>query len=196
MHGDGASLLESAIAAYRGVGAYRVVLRSLGADRRDALHYCYKRPGHVRIELIAPLAGAVLIYSPVSGRATLWPRGHRRFPTLDLRPDHPLIRTPSGQRIDRSDLGALYENVQAVQRHGTVALLGGDTVGGRDAAHIAVEAGADFDGAVARYELWLDAGRHLPLKVQSHARDGRMIEAIALENMQIDPEFPDHFFEP
>ncbi|CAK0749180.1 exported hypothetical protein [Gammaproteobacteria bacterium] len=68
------------------------------------------------------LDGAVLIYDPVSKQAYLWPFGHQTFPSFTLSPDNSLIQSPTGQQVDRSDVGALYQSVQALWEHGTIEL--------------------------------------------------------------------------
>lgn len=112
------SLLDDAIEHYRTVENYQVTLRAFRAEGEDHLRYFYRKPGFVRMEFICPHAGAVLVYSPFTRHVRLWPFGAGRFPELSLRPHNPLIRSPRGQTVDRSDVGALFNNVRTLLEQG------------------------------------------------------------------------------
>ena len=55
---------------------YQVTLKSTSAGAEPVeVIYGYRKPGFVRMDFIRPHAGATLIYSPASGKVTLWPFG-------------------------------------------------------------------------------------------------------------------------
>jgi hypothetical protein len=147
------------------------------------------------MDFVKPHRGAVLIYDPASGVAKLWPFGHHRFPALSLSPSNPLIQSPTGQRVDRSDVGVLYHNVQALQAHGATEVLGVEPVGAREAVHVEVRgAGGYAVGRVARYRLWLDRDNGFPLKVTSIDGAGREIETVEMAELRVGSDFPEDFF--
>jgi outer membrane lipoprotein-sorting protein len=192
---DSADPIQSAIDFYREVTGYQVTLKSMSQGKTEVIHYYFKKPGYVRMEFVAPFKGAVLVYDSHSQRAKLWPFGYGSFPALSLSPDNRMIRSSSGQRVDRSDVGVLYANVQALQQHGTTEILGIETVGGKEALHVAVSAARGFAlDEVSRYQVWLDLATGFPVRVMSHARDGHLIEAVEMEELRIGPQFPDGFF--
>src|SRR3569623_1747740 len=76
------------------------------------------------------------------------------------------------------------------------AALGVETVGGQAALHgeVGNNDGAPI-GAVYRYQLWLDQETGFPVKVLSYGKDGKLIESVEMEGLQINPEFSDGFFD-
>lgn len=187
--------VQAAIDFYKEVTTYQVTLKSVSSDKTEVIHYYFKKPGYVRMEFDSPFKGAVLIYDPTSRRAKLWPFGYGTFPALSLSPDNGMIQSSTGQRVDRSDVGVLYRNVKTMQQNGTTELLGIEELSGKEAMHISVTATDGFTlRGTALYQLWLDRTTGFPLRVMSHARDGRLIEVVEMEDLRIDPSFPDGFF--
>jgi outer membrane lipoprotein-sorting protein len=197
LSGTRLSPLDDAIEHFRRVETYQVTLRSSRADGEDRIRYAYRKPGFVRMDFIRPHAGAVLVYSPLTGRVRLWPRGAGRFPELSLSPHNPLIRSPGGQTVDKSDVGALFDNVRALLAQGEAEVRGEADLEGRSALHLVVSgaAGAAVDG-VHRYELWLDTSSRFPLKVISHDRQDAIIETVTMEALQINPPLAETLFDP
>lgn len=195
MSADSVDPIQSALEQYRDVAAYQVTVKSSGAAHSEILRYSYKRPGHVRMEFVRPFSGAVIVYDPVSRQARLWPFGYRNFPSLTLSPENRLIQSRTGQRVDRSDVGALYRNVRALQEHGRTESGEIEQLGGREALQVTVEGNGGFSvGTVHRYQLWLDQATGFPVKVSSHDAKGNLIEEVEMEGLQINPGFPDGFF--
>jgi outer membrane lipoprotein-sorting protein len=189
--------LDRAIERYDAVSSYRVGIRSSGASGEQVLRYAFRKGGAVRVEMIRPREGALLVYDPQAGRVRLWPRGLHHFPELALRPDHPLILGASGQRIDHSDIGVLFAGVRALAAQGEAGEAVEVDAQGRTLARLDVTGapGASV-GGVHRYELWLEAERLLPLKVVSHDLAGRVIETVLMDDWDIDPPLPEAFFHP
>jgi outer membrane lipoprotein-sorting protein len=192
-----ATPLAEAIAHYQTVETYRVTIHSFHGDGEEYIRYYYKRPGYVRMEFIKPHAGALLVYSPKTGRVRLWPFGYGRFPELNLSPGNPLIRSPRGQYVNHSDVGALYGNTRALQEQGHTEVLGTETMDGRKVVHI-VTTGADgvaVDG-VHRIELWLDTASGFPAKVVSSDAHGVLLQIVWMTALEVNPPLPDALFNP
>ncbi|MEQ1813507.1 MAG: hypothetical protein ABL860_03530 [Candidatus Nitrotoga sp.] len=189
---------------YRKIDSYQVTIKSSQKDNSsqesrpsqgNTLCYYFKRPGHVRIEFIHPLGGAVIIYDPDSKTARLWPLGYPHFPAFTLNPENRLIQNSSGQRIDRSDFGALYQNVQTLQQHGKATLADSLSINGKNTLHLTVEGLNNFSIAgVHRFQLWVDQATAFPIKVSSHDVMGKILEVVEFEYLQINPTFPPDFF--
>lgn len=191
---DTANPIQTAIDYYQKIAAYQVTVKSVSGGKAEIMRYYFRKPGHVRMEFVTPFKGAVLIYNSDTKQAKLWPFGYRSFPALSLSPENRLIQSSTGQRVDRSDVGALYQNVKALQEHGRTEVLGIETTGGHKTLHIAVEGGGFSIGAVARYQLWLDRTTGFPFKVSSHDVNGQLIEVVEMDELKLNPEFPDGFF--
>ncbi|MFZ3041171.1 MAG: hypothetical protein WA108_05165 [Thiobacillus sp.] len=146
---------------------------------------------------IRPHAGAVLDYSPLTRRVRLWPRGAGRFPELSLTPNNPLIRSPGGQTVDKSDVGAPFDNVRILLAQGEAAVRGEADLAGRSALHLVVSGAPGIAVAgVHRYELWLDTSSRFPLKVISRDRQDAIIETVTMEALQINPPLAQTLFDP
>jgi len=188
--------IDAAIERYRAVESYQVTLRSFHGDQSDIIRFSYKRPGFVRMDFEQPHEGAVLIYSPLTNHVRLWPFGEGLF-SLTFSPDNRLVQSPTGQRVDRSDIGALLDNVKSLQRKGETTVLGEELVGGRKTMRLAVSGtGKPVAGNVPRYELWLDSASLLPLKVVSRDANNEIIETVVMDDLRINVGMPDRVFDP
>jgi len=174
---------------------YRADLRVQAGDGVQLLHYAYRRPGWVRMELVQPHHGVVLVFDPLERRVRLWPFGLAHGPSLSLSPDHRLVRGPRGHRIDRSDVGALFDNLIALGARGSVGTVeeGGEDAQASRVLEVIGDAGAAVAG-VHRYRLRLATDSLFPQRVQSFATSGRPIETVDFEAVELDVELPDHLF--
>ncbi len=189
--------IGSVIERYQGIESYQVTMTSSNRRGSEIIHYHYKRPGFVRMEMVKPHKGVVLIYSPTTKEVRLWPFGAFKLPVLTLSPDSPLIQSSTGHRVDRSDVGALLNNVKTLQAQGTTQTLGEEAISGYFTLHVAVLSRGDFlVENVRRYDLWLEHATLFPVKAVSHDRYHRWIETVVMEGLRINPEFPERFFDP
>jgi outer membrane lipoprotein-sorting protein len=191
-----ANPIESALASFRQLDSYRVTLRSGHGDNTEVIRYSYKKPGFVRMDFINPHKGAQLVYNPVTKLVRLRPFGFAKSLVLTLSPDNSLVKSAHGHRVDASDLGSLLHRVQQLQNHGTTDVEGESMAGGTRALEISVEGEKDFDVAgVHRYRLWLDKQTLLPLKIMTYDRNGNLLEEVSMENLELNPELPDDYFQ-
>jgi outer membrane lipoprotein-sorting protein len=189
--------LASAIEHYRTVESYRVTIHSTHADGEEYIRYYYKKPGYVRIEFIRPHAGAVLVYNPTTQSVRLWPFGVKHFPELSLSPGNPLIRSSRGQRVDRSDVGTLFENIRILGEGGNTEVAGEESINGRTVLHLIVIGSGNFAVAgVHRHELWLDTESQFPVKGISRDLQGATIETVMMEDLEINAALPETLFNP
>ncbi len=193
---NGMDPVDAAIERYRTVESYQVTLRSSYGDQSDIIRYFYKKPGFVRMDFVQPHNGAVLIYSPLTGNVRLWPFGGRLF-SLTLSPENRLVQSPTGQRVDRSDIGVLLDNVKTLQRNGETAVLREEPVAGTRTVRLAVSGTGHFvAGNVHRYDLWLDSVTLLPLKVVSRDINNDVIETVVMDDLRINVKLADGLFNP
>jgi len=190
--------LAEAMIRFRALNTYQVTLRSVSADgERQVIRYYYRQPGWVRMEFVQPHSGAVLTYDPGSRRIRLWPLGLRHRLTLTFAPDNPLMRSSRGHRVDRSDVGALLENLLALRARGQASPLG-------EADHtVRPNVGFDIVGApgvtvagVHRYQVWLAQDTLFPLRVKSFEASGAAIETVDMTDIETDTQFSERFFTP
>lgn len=191
-------MLDNAIEHYRSVDAYKVVIHSVAPGNHEQhLVYFYRKPGFVRMEFIQPHKGAVLVYSPHTRKARLWPFGLGHFPVLSLSPSNPLIRGAGGQQVDRSDVGALFQDVLRLGAGGVALVQGEERLNGRDVVHLDITgpAGAVVAG-VHRYELWLDPVTLFPVQVVTHDAGNHIVETVTMDPLEVEPALPPNLFDP
>lgn len=190
--------LDEAQARFEALQGYQLALRSTAADGRvQQMRYFYRRPGWVRMEMIEPYRGLVLVYDPVAHRISLWPFGPERWPRLSLAPDNPLLRERHGHRVDRSDVGTLLARLQALRARGRLTPLGESALDGQAATgwEVAGEAGASA-GRAQRLRVWLARETLFPIQVQSFGPDGAAIETVEMREVVTEPAPPEALFKP
>ncbi|RNC70337.1 MAG: DUF1571 domain-containing protein [Desulfuromonadales bacterium] len=172
------------------VQTYRVTLRSVTDGKKQVINYSYKRPGFVKMEFVSPHTGALLVYNPEKNEARLRPFGIAPFFILTLNPDNPLIKSPTGHRVDRSDIGSLLNTIISLQKNGTTTVNSITTLNGRQAIEVTV-VGQDVSAVdgVHSCHLWLDKTTMLPLKVITYSADHTMIEEVLMDNLEINVTF-------
>lgn len=189
--------LDNAIAHFRSVESYRVTIRSTHDGDEMHVRYYYRQPGFMRMEFIRPHAGAVMIFNPGTRRVRLWPFGAGKFPELSLSPENSIIRSMSGIRVDRSDIGTLFENIRALGERGSTRILGEESQDGHSILHFIVtgETGKTVDG-VHSSEMWLDMANQFPVRVISRDLHGDIIETVVMEALTINEKLPETLFNP
>lgn len=190
--------LAEAERRFHALTSYQLTLQSTAADgERQVIRYAYRKPGWVRMEFIQPHRGMVLIYDPDARKVRLWPFGPDRPPALSFSPDNPLLRSRSGQRVDRSDVGALLSNLMALRAGGSMTPLGDTELSVRPAAAYDIVGGAGRAVAgVHRYHVWLARDTLFPLKVESFDVRGSLVETVDMSDAEIDVVFPARLFNP
>lgn len=193
-----ADLLTDAQTHFDALHNYEVTLRSTdAAGAQEVIRYAYRKPGWVRMDFEKPHRGAVLIYAPDTRRVHLWPFGLGFWPMLDLAPDNPLLRNPRGHRVDRSDVGVLLVAMRVLSERGSTTPLSDAQLAGRPAAGLEITGPADSAAdEVHRYRVWLTHDTAFPLRVDSFAADGDLIESVDMSDVRIDVQFPERFFTP
>lgn len=193
----GTDPLASALDAWSALESYRVTMRSALADgETQTVRYHYRKPGYVRMEFVHPHRGALLVYDPVRRKASLRPFGDGVFPKLSLSPGNPLIRSPGGHTVDRSDVGVLLANARKLQRTGAIEIVGEESIGRLRTVHLRVTGnGRRAVDGVHRYDLWLERASLFPVKAESRDDTGALVESVSMDDVETGVAFPDGFFD-
>ncbi len=187
--------VSNAINNYKEIESYRVTLISGSGNSAEVIRYYYRRPGFVKMEFIKPHRGTVLTYSPKTKKVTLIPFSWLRRFKFTLDPDNRLIRSSEGHRIDESDIGALLKSVGLLQKNGKTRVLGEEFVGNRPAVRLDIKGEGDFTvNRINAYHLWLDRENSIPIKAASFDLDGRLIEEVLMDDLEINVDLPESFF--
>ena len=190
--------LDDARARFGTLHTYQVTVQSVAAaGDRQVIRYFYRKPGWVRMKFVQPYQGMVLIYDPETKRVRLWPFGVHHLPSLSFAPDNSLLLSAHGHRVDRSDVGALLANLQALREHGSLTPLGDAEVAGRAATGLDIVGHADSAvTGVHRYRVWLTRDTLFPLRVESFDLGGNRLETVDMADAEINVSFPERIFKP
>jgi len=194
--GVAADPVATAMENYKSVDSYAVTLVSRSGGSEEVIRYSYRKPGLVRMDFISPHKGAALAYDPGKETVVLRPLGFLKSFVLTLKADNRLIRSSRGHTVDKSDIGALFENVERIRQRGSVKVIAEESVGQRPSLKVGIEAVEGFtsDG-VGRYVLWLEKKTLMPLKVLAYGADGEVYEEVVMDDLELNVEFPEGFFE-
>jgi hypothetical protein len=178
---------------YETIVSYQVTLRSRGSNFSEEIRYYYKS-GCIRMEFIQPFRGAVLTYDPTRKEVRLKPlRMLNRV--ISLSPDSHVIQSSAGHRIDESDIGSLLRAVARLQANGRTCVAGEKFLSAREIIFVRVT-GNDAAAVcgVHSYDLWLDKGSYLPLKVVSYDLKDGLIEEVIMDDLKTDVDLADCLF--
>ena len=98
--------------------------------------------------------------------------------------------------IDKSDIGELLRSARELQKTGTSEIPGEEEVNGKTAIRLNIKGkGNNTVDGIYIYELWLERNTLLPLKASSFDAEGRLIESVSMEDLEINMAFPENFFD-
>jgi hypothetical protein len=192
-------LIEKMESAYAEVENYRtevhIETRSTdGRSHTEAFLYTFKKPDRIRIDFESPHSGLVLVYPDENGKVVVRPLQWAPFIKLHLDPNSSFLETPSGQSIDRTDLGLLIKNIGhslTDQRRGPVSIQEeGDLI------QVSVPAEDHFrKGVVTLYRFLIDRTLWLPAGVRESTPDEVLERDIRFQNLRINIHLPSGFFQ-
>ena len=192
-------LLEKMEEAYAGVQDYQANMeirnyKPDGSFETERFIYTFEKPKRIRLDFESPHAGMVLVYPDPNGKVHVRPGGWARHFPFSLSPDSSFLGTPSGQRIDQTDLGLLIRNIShslTDQRRGPVEMAEDD-----GQIRIRVLAEDHFrKGVVTRYQFLIDRELWLPVQVEESEPSGLLERRVVFGDLRINVPLPDHFFQ-
>jgi hypothetical protein len=132
VHGgeDVETVLKKMEAAYDEVKDYQTdvevrIYKKDGAFKTERSLYTFKKPKSIRLDFLSSHPRMTLVYPDRNGKVLLRLPGLLPVFTFHLMLDDPRLETPSGQRIDQTDLGLLIKNIRhslTDQRRGPVSI--------------------------------------------------------------------------
>ncbi len=192
---EGDDPIAAGIERFGRIESYHVTLRARSGNKEEVISYYFRRPGFVRMELIKPFRGALLVYSPLDGKVRLRPFPFLRFFVLTLEPDSVLIRSAGGHRVDESDIGTLLRAASELKDSGTFRVLGRKRTGAYGTLLVEVKGSRGFEVyGINRYLLWLDERSCMPLRAEGYDKEGRLREEVLMDDLELDPHLPDDLF--
>jgi outer membrane lipoprotein-sorting protein len=196
---DAGSLMNKLESAYAAVKDYQTdvvvsIYEGAGSSETQKFLYTFRKPEWIRLDFEAPHPGAVLVYPDKNGKAVVRPGGVAHFLKFHLSLENRLIKVPSGQRIDQTDLGFLIRNISRSltdQRKGPAEFAEEDGY-----IRISVLAVNHFrKGTVTLYRFLIDKSLWLPVKVEESTPEGRPERTVTFQNLRMNIGVPDSFFQ-
>ena len=196
---DVETLLQKMEAAYDQVRDYQTDVEILlfnedGSFKTEKSLYTFKKPKHIRLDFVSPHPGMMLVYPGPDGKVLMKPQGVLSVLTFHLALDDPLLGSPSGQRLDQTDLGVLIKNIRhsvTDQRRGPVSLS-------EDKETIRIQVLADDhfrEGVETRYQFLISKQLWLPLEVGQFTANGVPESRIVFHNLRTNINVPDDLFQ-
>jgi outer membrane lipoprotein-sorting protein len=192
-------ILKKMQAAYARVRNYRMEVevrsRGRGGDfETQKFRYTFEKPDRIRIDVESPHPGRVLVYPDKNGKVAVRPFGWAHFFIIRLSPDSALLKTPSGQPVDRTDLGLLIKNISRSVTDGRRGSV--EVIENKGLIEIRVLAENHFlKGVLTGYRFSIDKPLWLPAGVQESTPDGVLERTIRFRNLKINGRIPDGFFQ-
>ena len=186
--------------AYKEVKDYTCVVEQFfyhgnEEDQHFRFKYYFKRQQRIRVDFLEPYSGLTVIYRGEGDKVTVMPL--RFFPFLKVRVsiDYPTIKTPSGQRINQTDMGFFIEflskNLKQVPQEEDEFYESGDQIG-------FVFRGMDYVAArsLEKYRIHVSKQNWLPVRLERYDLSGRLLEISIIQGYVINSNLEDTLFEP
>ncbi len=193
------ALLGKMEAAYEEVKDYQAEVEVNVYDRSGSVEverfvYTFKKPKWIRLDFLSPHPGMILVYPDKNGKVLVIPSGLLRTIRFHLALDNSLIRVPSGQRIDQTDMGLLIKNIRhsLTDRHrGTPSISEEE-----DTVQIEVLAADHFrEGLETRYRFLISKKLWLPVEVDESTLVGVLKRKIFFRNLRVNIGVSDSLFQ-
>jgi outer membrane lipoprotein-sorting protein len=193
------TILKQMEAAYDEVEDYQaevevILFEKDGSIKSEKSLYTFKKPKWIRLDFVSPHPGMIMVYPDGNGKVLVKPQGLLSMLTLHLRLDDPLLQTPSGQRMNQTDLGVLIKNIGhsvTDQRRGPVSLSED-----KDTIQIEVLADDHFrEGVETRYQFLISKELRLPVEVGESTTNGVQEGRIIFRNLRTNINVPDDLFQ-
>ena len=163
-------------------------------DKRYKITFFFKKEGKFRIHFSHPFPGLRVFYRGGEQKLTVKPF---RFLPLKLRfsIDNSLVKTPSGQRIDQTDVNYfiqfLFKNLRWIEEEENEYLEEDDRI------EFSFSAMDYVEGKMReRYRVYVSKQNWLPLGMDRYDLEGTPIETISFKKYTINAQLEDSFFNP
>jgi outer membrane lipoprotein-sorting protein len=197
--GDVETVLENMKVAYDKVKDYQTEVgitffEKDGSSRTETTLYTFKKPKWIRLDFVSPRPGLIMIYPDRNNKVFIKPRGLLSILGFHRPLDDPLLKSPTGQRINQTDLGLLIKNIRhgvTDQRRGPVSILEDDNT-------IQIEVLADdhfLEGVETRYQFLISKELWLPVEVSASKENGVQEWRIVFRNLRTNINVPDALFQ-
>jgi len=164
-------------------------------DRRYLFKSYFMKEKNIRIDFFQPFPSLTIFYRNGEQEATVTP--FRSLPALQFRfsMDNPMIKTPTGQKINQTDMGHfiqfVFKNLQRVDQGKE------EYDEGRDQVRFLFWALDYIDEKYPeKYWIILSQKSWFPIRIERYSLQGKPIEVSEIKNYTINTRLPKNFFLP
>jgi hypothetical protein len=159
------------------------------------IKYSYNQAGLIRVDFFHPYNGLIVFYQDGADRLTVKPFQSIPMIKVKFSIDNELVKTPSGQRIDQTDiryfLKFIIKNHQVIEQHEHSVNEDSDKV---ILTFWAMDyiTGKNFE----RYIFQVSKKNRLPILIERYSKENKLIEYTTFKNHLINIPLVDDFFTP
>jgi outer membrane lipoprotein-sorting protein len=162
---------------------------------RFRFKFYFKRNKKIRVDFAEPYPGTIVIYTEGKEEATVIPFGFVPGLKFNLSLKNPLVKTPSGQRLDQTDMGYFIDFVFR-----SLNKIEQENCGFReDSERITFFLNA-LDHVnrekMEKYRIVISKKYWLPIGIERFELDGTPVESMQIRNYSINTHLDDHLFYP
>ena len=162
---------------------------------RYRFKFYFKRKKKIRVDFAEPYPGSTVIYSEGNEEATVIP--FRFLPGLNLHMSvkNPMLKTPTGQRLDQTDMGFFIDFISRSLKK--MEPKSGELREDEEKIILFIKA-LDYLHAekMEKYRIVISKKNWLPLRIERYELDGTLVESIQIRNYSINTHLDNHLFHP
>lgn len=162
---------------------------------RHRFKFYFKRTKKIRLDFSQPYPGSTVIYSGGKEKATVIP--FRFLPGLRLYMSvkNPMLKTPTGQRLDQTDMGYFIDFVS--RSLNKIEQEDGELREDGEKITFSLRAFDYINGEkMEKYTIVISKKNWLPIRIQRYELNGTPLESIQIRNYSINTHLDDHLFRP
>jgi outer membrane lipoprotein-sorting protein len=162
---------------------------------RHQFKFYFKRTKKIRLDFSQPYPGSTVIYSEGEEEATVIP--FRFLPGLNLHMslENPMLKTPTGQRLDQTDMGYFIDFISRSLKK--IEQKNGELREDQEKIILFLKALDYLNGEkMEKYRIVISKKNWLPIRIERYELDGTPLESIQIKNYAINTHLDDHLFRP
>jgi len=162
-------------------------------DQQWRVKFFFKKGKKFRVDFSYPYRGVSIFYR--GGDEKLTVRPFRFLPALKFRfsIDAPIAKTPSGQRINQTDVGYfirfIFNNLKSIEQRESEFQDDGERIQFLFWALDYIEG-----KSLEKYRVFVSRKNWFPLRVERYNLEGKLVELIIFKNYVINSHLEDEFF--
>jgi outer membrane lipoprotein-sorting protein len=197
------SVVQEMVSAFRRVEDYTCDVETIYYQRwqnesgyeRYRFKFYFKRMKKIRVDFSQPYPGTIVIYSEGNEKATVIPLNFLPSLRFNISLKTPMLRTPSGQRLDQTDMGYFIDfvfwSLKKIEQEDVELRDDGEKITFflRALDYINRE-------KMEKYRIMISKKNWLPTRIERYELDGTPVESIQIRNYSINTHLDDHLFHP